>query len=144
MQGLTNGRHGKQIASGLYTYIDETKNVNEHIKALGDEVRSLSGVSDAIHKTWTRNQRVAAACASDDTELWSNVKQALDDCQIVVHRLSTKLERLKQPGKLERTFFKKPALAMRLSLKTEDIALFRQQITSHYNAMQSGLLAIQM
>ena len=107
-------------------------------------MRSLSNVSDAIHKTWTQNQRVAEACARDDTELWSNVKLTIDDCVLVVHRLNVKMERLKQPGTLERTFFRKAVLSVRLNLKTKDIDQFRRQIHSHYSAIQSCLLTIQV
>lgn len=128
----------------LHTYYEERKNVDENIRTLGDEVNSLSGVSDAIRRAWTQNQRVAAACASDDTELWSNVKRALDDSKSVVQRLLSKTEKLKQRGSLERGLFRKPVLAIRVILSTKDIALFRQQIQSHHNAIQSGLLTIQV
>ncbi len=101
-------------------------------------------MSDAIHKTWTQNQRVAAACANDDTELWANVKLALNDCRLVVKRLNTKMEPMRPSSTLGRNFFRKSVLVVRLNLKTKDIDQFRQQIHSHYSALQSCLLTIQV
>jgi len=118
--------------------------VDANIKGLHDEALGLSRISDAIHKTWTGNVKVTAACAKDETELWSSVKASLDDCQEMVARLSESLHQLDERNMFERGIFKKAVRTARLNMRTKDIDQYRRQIHSHCNVMQSGLIMIQM
>ena len=107
-------------------------------------MRNLAHVADSIHRGWTRNPRVSEACAKDDTELWSNVKVSLDDCQTVISRLSEGIEPENERAARESSAQSDSALRIAFELDSEDIGQFHRQIHSHCNAMQCALLTIQM
>ena len=113
------------------------------MKSLGDEVRNLAHVADSIHRSWTRNPRVSELCAKDDTELWSNVKVSLDDCQTVISRLSEGIES-EHEGAARESSAQDSARSIAFELESEDVEQFHEQIHSHCNAMQCALLTIEM
>jgi len=107
-------------------------------------VRNLAHVADEIHRSWTRNPQLSETCAKDDAELWSNVKVSLDDCHIVIGRLSAGIEPENERAALESSEQSDSAQSIIIELESEDIEQFHQQIHSHCNAMKCAWLTIQM
>lgn len=99
---------------------------------------------DAISRSWSQNKLVIAAQAKNDRYLWESVKASLDDCKTTLEKLDVKLGEVQKGGFLDRSFLRKPAMAVKLNLRMKDIIVFRQQMHSYNNAMQSALQMINM
>ncbi len=128
----------------IYNFIDDAKQVDSNINDLLQEILGLSRVSEAISKSWTQNPMVVEAQAQSDVDLWGSVKASLDDCQTTLRKLDTKLDEVQKSSFFGIGFFKKPAKLIKLNMKMKDILLYKQQIHSYNNAMQSALQMINM
>ncbi|KAF2002424.1 hypothetical protein P154DRAFT_561925 [Amniculicola lignicola CBS 123094] len=133
-----------KVAYAIYTFIEDVRTVDSNLKGLHDEVLGLSRVSDAIHKVWIKNSVVIERREKEDGQLWVVVQASLGDCDNTVKQMSVAIAGAHKGGKMDRFLSKTVAKAVRLNLKEKDIDMFRKQIHSHNNAMQSGLATIQI
>jgi hypothetical protein len=131
-----------QISAILYTAIDETRNVDTNIKNLYDEVLILSGVLDAISKSWSRSPLIAIARADPDGKLWVNVRTLIDECRKTLQKIEEELVDTQKDNFFSRGFMRKPSRAIKLNMKAKDIQQFRQQVQSYSTGMQSALQMI--
>jgi hypothetical protein len=79
---------------------------------------------------------------STNGNLWRSVEASLEDCQLALARLNSKLDELKKGSVFGRGFLRKPTNLMMLNMKVKDVTAFKDQIQSHNNAMQGALLMI--
>ncbi|KAF1816362.1 hypothetical protein P152DRAFT_120686 [Eremomyces bilateralis CBS 781.70] len=129
-----------KISAALYTFIDDTRHVDDNLVALNDEVLGLSRVLGAICKSWKQSPLTAIAQADPDGSLWSSVKASLDDCGRTLGRLEKNVNDIQQKD----SFFGrlKVTRSIRFNLKAKDVMVFRQQIQTYNGAMQSSLQMI--
>jgi hypothetical protein len=85
---------------------------------------------------------IAAAEPSNNGNLWVSVKASLDDCKNTLGKFDTKLDEVRTGGFLGRGFLRKPIKLVKLNMKMKDILLFKQQVHSYNNAVQSALQMI--
>ena len=82
---------------------------------------------------------IAAAEASNNGNLWATVKASMDYCKVTLAKLDTKLDEVQTGSFLRQGFLRKPTKIVKLNMKMENIVLFKQQVHSYNNAMQSAL-----
>ena len=116
--------------------------MDSNVDDLVREIKSLSRVSEAISQSWTQNPMIATAQTHSDGNLWGSVRASLDDCQGTLGKLKKKLDGLQNERVFARGFLRKPTKLIKLNMKMKDILLFKQQIHSYNNAMQSALQMI--
>jgi hypothetical protein len=116
--------------------------VDSNVNDLLHEILGLSRVSEAISQSWTQNPMIAAAETHSDGNLWGSVRASLDDCQSTLGKLNKKLDELQNGSVFARGFLRKPTKLIKLNMNMGDILLFKQQIHSYNNAMQSALQMI--
>lgn len=85
---------------------------------------------------------IAAAETNNNGNLWASVKASINDCKITLAKLDSKLDEVQTGGFLGRGFLRKPTKLVKLNMKMKDIVLFKQQVHSYNNAMQSALQMI--
>ncbi len=106
------------------------------------EIQGLSRGAEAIGTAWTKNPKIVTAQTGTDGNLWSSVEASLEDCQLTLARLNSKLDELKKGSVFGRGFLRKPTKLVMLNMRIKDITAFKDQIQSYNNAMQSALLMI--
>ena len=131
-----------QVAGTLFTFLNDIKNVDSGVSELYEEVLSLSRVLDGVGKAWKQCSQLVIASADPTGDLWVSVKASLDDCHLTLDRLDTKLHEAQKETLFSRGIMRKPAAAMRMNLKSKDIALYRQQLHTYNGAMQSTLIMV--
>jgi hypothetical protein len=116
--------------------------VDSSVSDLLQEILGLSRVSEAISQTWTQHPKIVAAEGGSNSNLWASVKATIDDCKSTLGKLDTELDEVQKGGFLGRGFLRKPTKLVKLNIKMKDILLFKQQVHSYNNAMQSALQMI--
>jgi hypothetical protein len=130
------------VAGVIFTFVDDTRMVDSSVSNLLHEILGLSRVSEAISQTWTQYPKIVAAEAGNNGNLWASVKATIDDCKSTLGKLDTKLDEVQNGGFFGRGFLRKPTKLVKLNMKMKDILLFKQQVHSYNNAMQSALQMI--
>jgi hypothetical protein len=130
------------VAGVIFTFVDDTRMVDSSVSNLLHEILGLSQVSEAISQTWTQHPKIVAAEAGNNGNLWASVKATIDDCKSTLGKLDTKLDEVQNGGFFGRGFLRKPTKLVKLNMKMKDILLFKQQVHSYNNAMQSALQMI--
>jgi hypothetical protein len=126
----------------IYTFIDDSRNVDSTVNDLLREIQGLSRAAEAIGTAWTQNPTIVTAQTGTDGNLWRSVEASLEDCQLTLARLNSKLDELKKGSVFGRGFLRKPTKLMMLNMRFKDIIAFKDQIQSYNNAMQGALLMI--
>ncbi|KAH8591765.1 hypothetical protein B0O99DRAFT_518852 [Bisporella sp. PMI_857] len=81
-----------KVSATLYTWVEDTRQVDSSVTGVCDEILALSRVLDAISKSWKRNPQIASAQIDPDGTLWSSVRGSLDDCRATLEKLGATLE----------------------------------------------------
>jgi hypothetical protein len=131
-----------QISASLYTFIDDTRNVDSNITGLCDEILGLSRVLDAISKSWSQSPLIALAQADPDGNLWISVKTSIDECKRTLEKLDRELNNVQKDSLFGKGFMRRPTKQLKLNMKMKDIHLYRQQVQSYSGGMQSALQMI--
>jgi hypothetical protein len=106
------------------------------------EIQGLSRGAEAIGTAWTQNPRIVTVQMGTDGNLWGSVEASLEDCQLTLAKLNSKLDELKKASVFGRGFLRKPTKLVMFNIRIKDIIAFKDQIQSYNNAMQSALLMI--
>lgn len=132
------------LAFQLYTFIEDTKNVNQAVTDLAEEVNSLNSILEAV-KLGLESDPVKLAeksADSDDSQLlWESIQGSLNDCQATIERLERSIVDVRAESK---NFAKQAVRRIKLNLKDNEIATFRTQIRTHINALQMALLMVNL
>ena len=132
-----------KTSASLYSWIDDTRQVDSNVAALCDEILALSRVLDAISKTCKRNPQIAAPRTGDGS-LWISVKASLDDCTATLEKMSLMLDEVQKGEFMGRGFLRRPTKQIKFSSKTKDIVVYKQRVQSYNSAMQSALHMINL
>jgi len=132
------------LAFQLYTFVEETKNVNQAVTDLVEEVNSLNSILEAV-KLGLESDLVKLAekrANSDDSRLlWESIQGSLNDCQATIDKLEKAIVDVLPEGK---NFAKQAVRRIKLNLKDSEIAAFRTQIKTHTNALQMALQMVNL
>jgi Fungal N-terminal domain of STAND proteins len=131
-----------KISALLYTWIEETRNVDTAVSDFCEETIALSRVLDTISKSLKQSHIIVASTSGANQDLWSSLKATLDDCGSTLDKLDQKLEEVKGSAPSGLAMLRRPIKHFRLSLKIKDIALFRERIQFYNGAMQLPLQMI--
>ena len=134
---------GSQISGLIYTFIDDARQIDSTMNDLLQEILGLSRVSKAVSGAWKDNPMIATAQVQSEGDLWGSVKSSLDDCEDTLRKLEKKLNEIQKSFK-KWGILKKPAKLIKLNMEMKDILLYKQQVHSYNNAMQSALQMINM
>ncbi|KAE9967586.1 hypothetical protein EG327_011384 [Venturia inaequalis] len=127
-----------KIVSILYTFIDETRSVDENVAALIAEVRGLSQVLETVSKS-LKHDALVGLRSSDNVNLWTMVEGSLQECGITLDKLQTMLQDLNGTANSRFGVLRRPIMQVRLNMKLKEIGDFQQQVHSHYSGMQLTL-----
>jgi hypothetical protein len=126
------------LSTALFTFVQATRNVDQSVRALYDEVTGLNRTLDAISSCLENASIQESVHTEQNKELWKSVTASLGDCRVTVDSMCQTLQGVKKRGsnvaaQALRTF--------KLNWKEDQIGTLRSQIQSHNTALQ---LALQM
>lgn len=133
-----------RLSDYIYTLVDKTLTVDNAVRVLGVEIESLSHVLRAI-RTSFGDQLLAKTALSAHTgyelQHWENVSRSMRDCQETLERLERVVGKLNKGDKLN-GFLRRPKKMIKMSMKTETIAVLKQEIACYRQTMHLSLQLI--
>ncbi|KAF4470737.1 hypothetical protein FALBO_2338 [Fusarium albosuccineum] len=130
------------IVKTLYTWIDDTVDVDENVSNLFEEVKILSRVLESISNASVQVPQVVVAEIDPGNGLWETIRATLDDIKKTFDKLNQLLAELEKSSFFSRGFFRKPTKQIRFSLRSKDITTYKDRIKSYNTAMTSALQMI--
>lgn len=140
--GLASGCAG--IIGILYTWIDDTIDVDENVSGLVEEVTALSRVLESVSNASTKARKVVVAEIDPGGNLWISVRDTLGDISSTLEKLKVLLADVQKSSTsvFSRGFLRKPTKQIKFSLRLKDINNFKERIKSYNTAMTSALQMI--
>lgn len=123
-------RTASSLTQTLYTAIEGTHNVGQHVSLLQDEINSLSQSVEAVHDMLNDKQLVSSGPES----LWIKVSMRLQYCELPLAQFERQLRGLHEP--VRRASLKDIVRFTKLALRDDNISRLRAQIQSHMSALQ--------
>ncbi|KAJ3546014.1 hypothetical protein NM208_g2227 [Fusarium decemcellulare] len=130
------------IVKTLYTWIDDTVDVDENVSNLFEEVTILSRALESISNASARVPQVVVAEIDPGNGLWATIRATLDDIKNTFNKLNQLLAELEKTSFFSRGFLRKPTKQIRFSLRSKDITTYKDRIKSYNTAMTSALQMI--
>lgn len=131
-----------KISGVLYTWIDETIEIDSTVSQLCEEIAALSRVLESISKAYTQAPSIVISGMDPDGRLWITVRASLDDLQGTLDKLNQLLREVQKSSLFGRGFLRRPAKQIKYSFKVKDITIYRERIKSYNSAMTSTLQMI--
>ncbi|RKL51047.1 hypothetical protein BFJ72_g500 [Fusarium proliferatum] len=125
------------IVKTLYTWIDDTVDVDENVSNLLEEVSILSRVLDSVSNASGRVPQAIVAEIDPGNALWSSISATLDDIQNTFDKLKQLMAELEKTNRFSRGFLRKPTKQIKFSLRSKDITIYKDRIKSYNTAMTS-------
>ena len=126
-----------KLGTFLYVWIEEIRDVDGTVKVFMTEVNALSAVLDAV-KSCSQDAVVTdSAQRQDSMAFWVLVQKTLEDCSTAIDqldRLLADIQNKRRLGQMITNFV--------LNLKSNNIALIRQQIQSYTTVLQMAMQMI--
>jgi hypothetical protein len=119
----------------MYTWVNQTKDIDEEVQSFAMEVAAYSRVLSAIDQN-LRRPAIAEAVRTSEGDFWSHVKRSLDDCSETLALLEKVIDKL---GGTTSNPFAKVAKNVKLGAVTERITTLRRQINTYTWTMQLAL-----
>ncbi|KAH6953465.1 hypothetical protein DER45DRAFT_575916 [Fusarium avenaceum] len=130
------------IVKTLYTWIDDTIDVDENVSNLFEEISSLSRALESIRSASVRAPQAILAEIDPGNGLWSTIGATFIDMKTTFNRLNQLMAELEKTSFFSRGFLRKPTKQIRFSLRSKDISTHRDRIKSYNTAMISALQMI--
>jgi hypothetical protein len=136
------------LAKFIHQSHDYVQSADSTIRDFGDEINVLSQVlanlgaslSDKrFHTAYTR-----VGVGSEQTGHLSSLSKVVADCSVSLKRLESILVKVADGGSLARGPFRKKAVALKLYLKSAEIARIRTQVHGYQQALELGLHLVNM
>jgi hypothetical protein len=128
----------------LYTFIEDTKNINQAVTDLVEEVNALNSILETV-KSGLESDLVKLAeqrANSEDSRLlWESIQGSLINCQSTIDRLEKAVADVRPEGK---NFAKQAVRRIKLNLKDTELTSFRTQIRTHTNTLQMALQMVNL
>ncbi|KAF7556472.1 hypothetical protein G7Z17_g1395 [Cylindrodendrum hubeiense] len=140
--GLVSGCAG--IISVLYTWIDDTIDIDENVSSLLEEITALSRVLESVSNASAKAPGMVVAEIDPDGSLWISVRDTLGDIKSTLDKLNLLLADVlkSSTGVFNRGFLRRPTKHIRFSLRSKDINTYKDRIKSYNTAMTSALQMI--
>ncbi|KAF5710796.1 hypothetical protein FGLOB1_5326 [Fusarium globosum] len=126
------------IVKTLYTWIDDTVDVDENVSNLLEEVSILSRVLDSVSNASGRVPQAIVAEIDPGNALWGSISATLDDIQNTFDKLKQLMAELEKTNRFSRGFLRKPTKQIKFSLRSKDITIYKDRIKSYNTAMTSA------
>ncbi|KAK2756002.1 hypothetical protein FQN53_008754 [Emmonsiellopsis sp. PD_33] len=123
-----------KISKSLYIFIDETKNVDQTLSGLQNEVESLSSVLENVASVLKLNTLTLKSVPLELGSVAKSLLTTLQDCASTLDQLDEKLGGAASDYKVVKQ--------VKLSVKMGDVQLLRQRIQSHTGAASLAMQAI--
>ncbi|KIL83750.1 hypothetical protein FAVG1_13026 [Fusarium avenaceum] len=130
------------IVKTLYTWIDDTIDVDENVSNLFEEISSLSRALESIRSASVRVPQAILDEIDPGNGLWSTIGATFIDMKTTFNRLNQLMAELEKTSFFSRGFLRKPTKQIRFSLRSKDISTHRDRIKSYNTAMISALQMI--
>ncbi|KAF5674405.1 hypothetical protein FCIRC_7796 [Fusarium circinatum] len=130
------------IAKTLYTWIDDTVDVDENVSNLLEEVSILSRVLDSVSNASGRVPQAVVAEIDPGNALWGSISATLDDINSTFNKLNQLMAELEKTNLFSRGFLRKPTKQIKFSLRSKDITVYKDRIKSYNTAMTSAFQMI--
>jgi hypothetical protein len=131
-----------KLTGHIYTFVNKNQNIDTATSVLGIEIDSLSRVLRSITTSFNDPTLAATALKSQtghEAQHWENVRRSMDDCKVTLAELERILVKV---NKTDGGFLRRPKKVMKLAMKEQNIALFKQQIAAYRQTMQLSLQLI--
>ena len=132
------------LVINLCIFIEGTKNINQAVSALVDEVNGLNAALEAVKLGLQSDVvKLAETRANSDASrlLWASIQGSLNDCQATIDKLEKAVVDVRPEGK---NFAQQAFRQIKLNLMDSEITTFRSQIKTHTNALQMALQMINL
>ncbi|KAF5626103.1 hypothetical protein F52700_8819 [Fusarium sp. NRRL 52700] len=130
------------IAKTLYTWIDDTVEVDENVSNLLEEVSILSRVLDSVSNASGRVPQAIVAEIDPGNALWGSISATLDDIKNTFNKLNQLMAELDKTNLFSRGFLRKPTKQIKFSLQSKDITIYKDRVKSYNTAMTSAFQMI--
>ncbi|TXC08313.1 hypothetical protein FocTR4_00003421 [Fusarium oxysporum f. sp. cubense] len=130
------------IVKTLYTWIDDTVDVDENVSNLFEEVSILSRVLDSVSNASGRVPQAVVAEIDPGNALWGSISATLDDIKNTFNKLNQLMAELEKTSLFSRGFLRKPTKQIKFSLRSKDITIYKDKIKSYNTAMTSAFQMI--
>ncbi|KAH7226219.1 hypothetical protein BKA60DRAFT_177937 [Fusarium oxysporum] len=130
------------IIKTLYTWIDDTVDVDENVSNLFEEVSILSRVLDSVSNASGRVPQAVVAEIDPGNALWGSISATLDDIKNTFNKLNQLMAELEKTSLFSRGFLRKPTKQIKFSLRSKDITIYKDRIKSYNTAMTSAFQMI--
>jgi hypothetical protein len=130
------------IVKTLYTWIDDTVDVDENVSNLFEEVSILSRVLDSVSNASGRVPQAVVAEIDPGNALWGSISATLDDIKNTFNKLNQLMAELEKTSLFSRGFLRKPTKQIKFSLRSKDITIYKDRIKSYNTAMTSAFQMI--
>ena len=128
-----------QTSAALYQFISDSKNIDQSVRNLHDELARLNRILDTISITLNdpavKNDAVPVK-AND--RLWSLIGDTLNGCRDTAEALEKKLGSLHKDLKT-RNIIAQSLRQLQMNMKDADVQKFRTQISAHISNLQVSL-----
>ncbi|KAL5609554.1 hypothetical protein FOVSG1_004235 [Fusarium oxysporum f. sp. vasinfectum] len=105
------------IVKTLYTWIDDTVDVDENVSNLFEEVSILSRVLDSVSNASGRVPQAVVAEIDPGNALWGSISATLDDIKNTFNKLNQLMAELEKTSLFSRGFLRKPTKQIKFSLR---------------------------
>ncbi|KAF5711560.1 hypothetical protein FMUND_8955 [Fusarium mundagurra] len=130
------------ILKTLYTWIEDTVEVDENVSNLLEEVSILSRVLDSVSNASGRVPQAIVAEIDPGNALWGSISATLDDIKNTFSKLNQLMAELEKTSRFNRGFLRKPTKQIKFSLRSKDITIYKDRIKSYNTAMSSAFQMI--
>ncbi|KAF5571386.1 hypothetical protein FPHYL_503 [Fusarium phyllophilum] len=130
------------ILKTLYTWIEDTVEVDENVSNLLEEVSILSRVLDSVSNASGRVPQAVVAEIDPGNALWGSISATLDDIKNTFNKLNQLMNELEKTNRFNRGFLRKPTKQIKFSLRSKNITIYKDRIKSYNTAMTSAFQMI--
>ncbi|KAK5745516.1 hypothetical protein LTR17_001386 [Elasticomyces elasticus] len=128
----------KDLAIALYTLYDDTKKINETVRALAEQVESLHGACGLVHAELVPILQGAETYDAGG-QLWISVGTELDHCNRSIEALGSTVAKVE---KEHTTFARQLGRQIKLNWSKEQIINAQRRIANHAHSLQLILLVV--
>ncbi|KAI9773468.1 MAG: hypothetical protein M1840_007685 [Geoglossum simile] len=138
------GKVAYQASTGLYTFVQDARNVDQSLKSFITEIESLERAIDAIRVSLQSPSLLTfeEAARDDNTgELWKSVHAILIQCHKTLEELHQVLQDVR--GRTdEQNLFRQAFTQFKLNMNADNIVGIRSKVHTHHAAMGLALQTI--
>jgi uncharacterized protein YoxC len=118
--------------------VEATKAADTTVQSLHREVKALDDNLKSLSHTLRGCQSQALTLMHMNDDIWRSIENNLHDCGEALEELQALVEEVRKPT-ASRNIFRKPNLAMRLTLRKKEISEFQDKISKSNSAMQTAV-----